>query len=101
MTDYECRKIAKMQAEYLALALKEDNELLDLMFPPKCMNIEEASAFLSIPVGTLYKKMNEIPHEKCGKRIIFTDRGLMRWLKRKTGRETKEVHIDLQLKKVM
>lgn len=101
MTDYEMRKIAKLQAEYLAAALKEDSELLDLMFPPRCMNIEEASAFLCIPVGTLYKKMNEIPHEKCGKRIVFTDRGLMRWLKRKTRRETKEVLMDLPLKKVM
>ena len=80
MTDYECRKIAKMQSEYLVKALKDDDELLDLMFPPRCMNIEEASEFLRIPIGTLYQKMDEIPHRKLGKRLVFTDRGLTRWM---------------------
>ena len=31
MTDYEMRKIAKMQAMYLAEALKTDDELMDLV----------------------------------------------------------------------
>ena len=83
MTDYECRKIAKMQSEYLIKALKEDDELLDLMYPPKFMGIEEASVFTGIPVNTLYQKVCEIPHEKVGKRLIFSDRALTRWIKRK------------------
>ena len=82
MTESEIKRIAKMQAKYLASALKQDSELLDLMFPPKCMSIQEAAQFTSIPVGTLYKKINEIPHEKVGKHLIFTDRGLTRWMKR-------------------
>lgn len=82
MTDYEMRKIAKMQAEYLADALKQDDELLDLMYPPKYMNIEEASEFTRIPVDTLYKKVREIPHEKVGKKLVFSDRGLTRWIRR-------------------
>ena len=85
MTDYEMRKIAKMQAEYLAEALKHDDELLDLMFPPKYMDIEEASEFIRIPVNTIYKKIREIPHEKVGKKLVFSDRGLTRWLRRKTS----------------
>ena len=85
MTDYEMKKIAKMQAQFLASALKEDSELLDLMFPPRCMSIQEAAQFTKIPVSTLYKKINEIPHEKVGKHLIFTDRGLTRWMKRKAN----------------
>jgi excisionase family DNA binding protein len=82
MTEYEMRKIAKMQAELFAESLKNDPELLDLMYPPRLMNIEEAAEYLRIPVGTLYQKANEIPHEKVGKRLIFSDRGLIRWMKR-------------------
>lgn len=82
MTEYEMRKIAKMQAEYMLDALRNDDELLDLMYPPRLMNIEEAAEYLRIPVSTLYQKVNEIPHEKVGKRLIFTDRGLIRWMKR-------------------
>ena len=82
MTDYEMRKIAKMQAMYLVEALKTDDELMDLVYPPRLMNIEEAAEYLRIPVNTLYQKANEIPHEKVGKRLVFSDRGLIRWMKR-------------------
>lgn len=101
MTDHELRKLAKLQAEYLVAALKEDTELLDMMFPPRCMDINEASEFTSIPIGTLYSKIAEIPHEKVGKRLVFTDRGLMRWMKRRTGITTSELKFDIPLKKVM
>ena len=97
MTDYECRKIARLQAQYLVEALKQDDELLDLMFPPKCLGIEEASEFTGIPVGTLYQKIGQIPHTKVGRRLVFTDRGLMRWMKRENGSKA----IDLPIKKVM
>lgn len=82
MTDYECRKIARLQAEYLVDMLKKDEELLDLMFPPRRMSIKEASEFTGIPVGTLYQKIKEIPHEKVGGRLLFTDRALTRWIRR-------------------
>lgn len=86
LTENEIRKIAKMQAQYLVSSIKEDPELLDLMFPPKRLSIEEAEKFTTIPRGTLYKKINEIPHEKVGKRLIFTDRGLTRWMNRKINK---------------
>lgn len=101
MTDYECKKIAKMQAEFLVSAIKEDEELLDIMFPPRCMNIEEAAEFLHIPVGTLYHKVNEIPHGKVGKHLVFTDRGLMRWVNRDNVRDHNSVSIELPMRKVM
>lgn len=82
MTNYEMEKIARKQNEYFIESLKSDSELLDLMYPPKWMNIEEASKATSIPIGTLYAKASEIPHMKVGKRLVFTDRGLMRWMMR-------------------
>ena len=51
-----------MQAEFLVKALKEDEELLDLMYPPRFMSIQEASEFTGIPVNTIYQKIDEIPH---------------------------------------
>lgn len=85
MTNYELQKLARLQSEYLVAAIKEDDELLDLMFPPRRMDIKQASEFTTIPVATLYAKINEIPHSKVGKKLVFTDRGLTRWMDRKSG----------------
>ena len=96
MTEYELRKLAKLQAQFLAEAMKQDDELLDLICPPKFMGIEEAAQFTGIPKNSLYSKINEIPHSKqCG-RLIFTDRGLTRWLKRQPS-----VAVELGIKKVV
>lgn len=100
MTTFEMQQIAKMQAEYLAEALKSDEELLDLMFPPKFMGIEEASEFIGIPVNTIYAKIGEIPHKKVGKRLIFTDRGLTRWVNHQQSAAV-EVELQQPLRKVM
>lgn len=100
MTTSEMRQIAKMQAEFLAEALKSDEELLDLMFPPKFMGIEEASEFLGIPLNTLYSKVGSIPHSKVGKRLIFTDRGLTRWINQQR-RPVVKVELQQPLRKVM
>ena len=83
MTNYELDKIAKGVAKYLMEEIKSSDKLLDTIFPPKTMDIKEAATFLKIPVGTLYQKASIIPHIKVGKRLLFTDRGLMRWLNRK------------------
>ena len=83
MTDYECRKIAKMEAEYLVEALKKDDELADILYPPRFMGLKEAAEFCCLPENTIYAKIGEIPHEKVGKRLVFSDRALTRWIKRK------------------
>jgi excisionase family DNA binding protein len=82
MTEYEMQKIAKMQASFLVEALKKDDELLDLMFPPKYMNIQEAAAYMRTTVGTIYQKTNEIPHTKVGRSLIFSERALSRYMER-------------------
>jgi hypothetical protein len=82
MTNYELDKLAKSVAGEIMRRVEENEELLDIMFPPRCMNIKEAAEFLCIPVGTLRQKTNSIPHSRIGKRLVFTDRGLIRYMKR-------------------
>lgn len=81
MTNNEIDKLSKGIATELLHMISEDANLLDVMFPPKCMNIKEAAEYTRIPLNTLYQKVTEIPHMKIGKRLVFTDRGLIRWMK--------------------
>lgn len=83
MTDYELQKLSKLVAKNLIQSIKDDDELLDELYPPRYMSIQEAADYLCIPLNTLYQKAGEIPHEKVGKRLLFTDRGLSRWVRRK------------------
>ena len=83
MTDYELQKLSKLVAKNLVQSIKEDDELLDELYPPRYMSIQEAADYLCIPLNTLYQKAGEIPHAKVGKRLLFTDRGLSRWVRRK------------------
>ena len=100
MTDYELQKLSKLVAKNLVQSIKDDDELLDLMFPPKMMGIQEASEFCKIPVNTLYQKISQIPHSKVGKKLVFTDRALTRWL---TKKDSVSVNMEIQpaLRKVM
>ena len=83
MTDYELQKLSKLVAKNLVQSIKDDDELLDELYPPRYMSIQEAADYLCIPLNTLYQKAGEIPHAKVGKRLLFTDRGLSRWVRRK------------------
>jgi len=83
MTDYELQKLSKLVAKNLVQSIKDDEELLDELYPPRYMSIQEAADYLCIPLNTLYQKAGEIPHQKVGKRLLFTDRGLSRWVRRK------------------
>lgn len=47
----------------------------------KYMSIEEASDLLHIPVNTLYKS-KKIPRRKVGKRLLFSQRDVFKWLNR-------------------
>jgi excisionase family DNA binding protein len=82
MTNYEIDKLAKRVAAELLGKVSEDASLLDVMFPPRCLNIQEAAEYTRIPINTLYQKTSEIPHMKVGKRLVFTDRDLIKWMKR-------------------
>ena len=81
MTNNEIEKLSKSIATEFLHRISEDENLLNALFPPKCMNIKEAAEYTRVPVNTLYQKVTEIPHMKVGKRLIFTDRGLISWMK--------------------
>lgn len=100
MTEYEMRKIAKMQAEYFAAMLKEDDELADLLYPSKYLSIEQAAEFINSTVGTIYHKLDEIPHSKNGKRLVFSERALVRYIERQ-GYKGKIVKIEPKERKVV
>lgn len=82
MTDYEMRKIAKMQADFLIQTMKQDDELLDLIFPSKMLDVSEAAAYLHVSVERLYHIVEDIPHTKVGRKLLFSERALMRWVQR-------------------
>ena len=82
MTSHEMRQMADMIAISLTERLKEDDELLERIYPSKPLSIDEAAEWTGIPVGTLYQKKDEIPHSKIGKRLLFTERGLQSWIKK-------------------
>lgn len=44
------------------------------------MNIQEASQYLHIPLNTLYKRYQDIPHLKIGNRILFCKKRMNEWL---------------------
>lgn len=100
MTDYELQKLSKLVAKNLVQSIKEDDELLDELYPPRYMSIQEAADYLCIPLNTLYQKAGEIPHRKVGKRLVFSDRGLVRWLNHRPSIADK-VEIKPAVRKVM
>jgi hypothetical protein len=82
MTNDELQRLSRMLAGDLMEAFKNDNEIIDVVFPPKFMNIEQAALFTGLPISTIYSKVKEIPHSKCGRRLIFSDRDLTRWIRK-------------------
>lgn len=83
MTIKEMQTISEMLAGYMVEAIKRDNDLADIICPPRFMNIEQASEFTGLATNTIYSKIKEIPHAKCGRRLVFSDRLLARWLNNK------------------
>lgn len=81
MTSYELEKLTMGIAAEIIRTVKEDERFLDILVPPRTMDIKEASKFLHIPVNTIYSMKNEIPHFKVGRRLLFSDRDLYRWMK--------------------
>lgn len=76
MNDKELDRMARLQAKYLAEEMMSNRALLDMIYPPKFLDINEASEYLRMPVGTIYHKKDEIPHIKIGKRLVFSQRDL-------------------------
>lgn len=82
MTSYELQRLAELVSRNIIQALKQDDELLDRIFPPRLLDSNEAATLLKIPVNTLYQFSRQIPHRKIGKRLLFFERDLINWGKR-------------------
>ena len=54
MTNNELEKLAKGIASEIIRKATEDEELLDIILPPRMMNSTEAAEFAKIPISTLY-----------------------------------------------
>ena len=80
MTNDELNRLAKSIATELVHSVEGNEEFLDILFPPRILNLEEASAYTKIPKNTLYSKISAIPHMKKGKRLLFSERSLYRWM---------------------
>lgn len=77
MTSYELQRLAELVSRNIIQALKQDDELLDRIFPPRLLDSNEAATLLKIPVNTLYQFSRQIPHRKIGKRLLFSERDLV------------------------
>jgi len=80
MTNYELEKLTKGIAAEIIRKATEDERFLDILVPPRILNLEEASAYTKLPKNTLYAKVSSIPHMKKGKRLLFSERSLYRWM---------------------
>lgn len=55
----------------------------ECVWPDTFMDIVEASKYICVPVSTIYSKIDEIPHKKVGKRLIFSQRELRKYIMKK------------------
>lgn len=103
MTNYEITQLSRLIAKNLAEILKTDEELADMLYPPRLMGVEEASQYVGWPTSTFYKRISEIPHSRQGRRLVFSERALYRWMMRKgiSSDSAKEVDIDTKNRKVV
>ncbi|MBZ9650622.1 helix-turn-helix domain-containing protein [Psychroflexus montanilacus] len=59
----------------------------------KLMSIKDASSFLNLSVPTIYSKVsrNEIPYMKRGKRLYFSNKDLINYLKEGRNKTQEEI----------
>lgn len=69
------RKDARMIAEELFSLMKKEKAV-----PERYLNAKEAAELLGMPLGTLYHKVDGIPHTKVGKRLRFTESALRKYM---------------------
>ncbi len=62
----------------------------------KPLNIEQASSFLGIAKNTIYGKINEIPHSKKGKMLVFFEDELLQYLKSGKQKTIAEINQDAE-----
>ena len=87
MTNNELERLADLVARNIIQQIKQDDELLDRIFPSRLLDSSEAAEFLRIPMGSFYQIVKTIPHHKIGKRLVFDERSLTTWVMNKKENE--------------
>lgn len=80
MTTTEINAIAMKTAEILKTSIMNDPKMLDYIFPAEFLDVDEAARYMRIKKATLYGKIDEIPHRKQGKRLVFSKRELAKYV---------------------
>jgi excisionase family DNA binding protein len=64
----------------------------------KLLNIQEAANFLNLSVSTIYTKVSKgtIPYMKQGKRLYFSDKELLDYLKKGRRKSTAEIEQEAE-----
>ena len=75
MTPSEIRQIAKA----VVRELTRQGIIKEAVQPERYMTAKEAAAYMAMPIHTLYKKIDEIPHVKRG-RLVFSERSLQEYM---------------------
>lgn len=92
LTKRDLRLLFREEMEaYFSLNIPKITLPLDVKKP---FNIDEAASFLGISKNPIYSKINEIPHSKIGKRLIFTEDGLLEYLVSVRKKTVTEIEAD-------
>ena len=68
---------AKMIAQELFNLLEKNNIL-----PDRTLTVGQAASLLCVSKQTIYNNIEEIPHTKIGKRLLFSERKLREYINR-------------------
>lgn len=85
----------------LKALLISNNELKQITDKEKFIDIKQASVFLNLSVSTIYSKVSrlELPVNKRGKKLYFSDHDLIAYIKQ--GKKKTNEEIDLEANKYL
>ncbi len=77
-------KAIVLNAEEFSEIIKKEHEILltelvrisSVMERDKKLDAKQAAIFLGISLSTLYKRVNDLPHKKFGRKLIFSSEEL-------------------------
>ncbi|MCH8820476.1 MAG: helix-turn-helix domain-containing protein [Acidobacteria bacterium] len=85
------RERAPAQQELLS-AVVSVREVLGYLEADRFMDLKEAAEYLPLSERTIREHLNEIPHFRCGRKLVFRRSEIDRWMEgfRVTGKEVDE-----------
>ena len=85
------RERAPAQQELLS-AVVSVREVLGYLEADRFMDLKEVTEYLPLSERTIREHLNEIPHFRCGRKLVFRRSEIDRWMEgfRVTGKEVDE-----------